>query len=99
MEGRTRTKITKSNATRGSKIVIIFSEDIYMEKQVYKITKDNADGSREVVWSLRCTEPTALEKFNEIVEQQANELHVLKTISTWRPVRLLDEQENEITHE
>lgn len=70
-----------------------------MEKQTYKITKDNADGSREVVWSLKCTEPTALEKFNEIVEQQANELHVLKTIPAWRVVRLLDEQGNEITRE
>lgn len=70
-----------------------------MEKQTYKITKDNADGSKEVVWSLKCTQATALEKFNEIVEQQANELHVLKTISVWKPIRLLDEQGNEITHE
>ncbi len=70
-----------------------------MEKQTYKITKDNSDGSKEVVWSLKCTQATALEKFNEIVEQQANELHVLKTISAWRAIRLFDEHDNEITHE
>lgn len=70
-----------------------------MEKQTYRITKDNTDGTKEVVWSLKCTQATALEKFGEIVEQQANELHVLKTISTWRVLRLLDEKGNEITRE
>lgn len=70
-----------------------------MEMQVYKLTKENPDGTFEVVWTCKCTQATAIEKFNELVKQQANELHILKTISKWKSIRLLDEQGNIVTSE
>ena len=70
-----------------------------MEKQVYKLTKGNPTGTFEVVWTCKCTQATAIEKSNELVEQQANELHILKTISKWKSIRLLDEQGNIVTSE
>ena len=70
-----------------------------MEKQVYKLTKENPNGTFEVVWTCKCTQATAIEKSNELVEQQANELHILKTISKWKSIRLLNEQGNIVTNE
>ena len=70
-----------------------------MEKQVYKLTKENPYEMFEVVWICKCTQATAIEKFNELVEQQANELHILKTISKWKSISLFDEQGNIVTSE
>lgn len=68
-------------------------------KASLEIKKENPDGTFEVVWTCKCTQATAIEKSNGLVEQQANELHSLKTISKWKSIRLLDEQANIVTSE
>ena len=84
-----------------------------MEKQIYTIALDkerktangdyvvldDAKPTIEIVWSRCCTEKEALEKFEEIINEQSNKLHVEKTISEWRTIRLYDGSGRQIRQE
>ena len=70
-----------------------------VEKQKYRIAKDNFDGTEETVWTGVCTEKEALDKFNEIAIEQSNELCTLKPKSRWRQIRLYNQAGERITQE
>lgn len=65
----------------------------------YKITKDNEDGTVEVVEEFITTLPKAKEHFLEVVRAQSYEYHVAKTLKIWRKICLLDSNDNKIAWE
>ncbi|MCH5158810.1 MAG: hypothetical protein J1F33_06410 [Clostridiales bacterium] len=65
----------------------------------YYITKDQEDGKKEVVAMVKGTEDDARKRFNEIVNAQIEEYHVLKTLDKWRVIRLFDSDDVQIAQE
>jgi hypothetical protein len=66
---------------------------------IYKITKDNEDGSRELVKTVEGTEEEAKSEFLEVIKTQSHEYHVTKQLKKWRTIRLLDETGKQIAQE
>lgn len=66
---------------------------------MYFITKDNPDGTREVVKELNGTLEDAQREFSAIVKEQAYKYKVLKTIKKWRVIRLFDSESNQLAQE
>ena len=66
-----------------------------MEKQRYRIAKDNFDGTEETVWSKICTKEEADSVFLKVIQEQAHEYHVTKSLPRWRQIRLYN-QNNEL---
>ena len=66
-----------------------------MEKQRFRIAKDNFDGTEETVWSKICTKEEADIMFLKVVQEQSREYHVAKTLPRWRQIRLYN-QNNEL---
>lgn len=65
----------------------------------YYITKDKEDGNKEVVAMVKGTEDEARKRFNEIVNAQVEEYHVLKTLDKWRVIRLFDSEDRQVAQE
>ncbi|MCH5351425.1 MAG: hypothetical protein J1F39_05620 [Clostridiales bacterium] len=65
----------------------------------YYITKDEEDGKKEVVAMVKGSEDDARKRFNEIVNAQIEEYHVLKTLDKWRVIRLFDSEDRQIAQE
>lgn len=65
----------------------------------FYITKDNDDGSREVVKEVNGSRDEAYEIFLKIVDDQCYEYHTSKTLSQWRVIRLFDADNNQIAQE
>ena len=69
------------------------------KKTYYYITKDKEDGTKEVAAMVNGTEDDARKRFNEIVNAQVEEYHVLKTLEKWRVIRLFDSEDRQIAQE
>ncbi len=70
-----------------------------MEKQRFRIAKDNFDGTEETVWSKMCTKEEAEAMFLKVIQEQSNEYHVAKTLPHWRQIRLYNQKEELIATE
>lgn len=66
---------------------------------MYQITKDNPDGTYEVVARVDGTEAEAWMVFSSIIRGQAYEYHEKKSISKWRILRLFDPEGKQIGQE
>ncbi len=65
----------------------------------FKITKDGQDGTRETVWSKRCSEQEAREALSRIASEQLYEYRVTKTLPVWGTLRLFNEYGEQIAQE
>ena len=61
----------------------------------YRITKDNEDGSMEVVYRINGTYKEAIEVFNVVVKEQATIYHESPQGTKWRVIRLFDSKTDE----
>lgn len=68
-------------------------------KNEYYITKDNNDGTREIVAKFIATEQEAWKRFDDVIKVQLNEYRVLKTLPRWRIIRLFDCNNKQIAQE
>lgn len=66
---------------------------------LFYITKDNNDGTKEVVKEINCNKEEAYEMFQQIVDEQCYEYHTAKTLARWRVIRLFDSKDNQIAQE
>lgn len=67
--------------------------------QKYTITKDNSDGSHEVVWEGTCTLEELREEFEQIIVAQQVIYRASNHTIKWRVIRVFDEQGNQIAQE
>jgi len=65
----------------------------------FYITKDRQDGTRETIWSKRCSEQEARETLSQLIAEQNYEYRVTKTLSVWRTLRLFNEHGEQIAQE
>jgi hypothetical protein len=70
-----------------------------MEKQRFRIAKDNFDGTEETIWSKICTKEEADTMFLKVVQEQSHEYRVTKTLPRWRQIRLYNQNEELIATE
>lgn len=66
---------------------------------MFFITKDNRDGTREIVKTIDGSIDQAKDEFDKIIKEQSHEYHVAKTIDHWRIIRLFDENNNQLAQE
>ena len=71
----------------------------FAPKENYKITKANADGSEETVWTDKCSEAEASEVFNKIICEQSKIFHAYKGKIAWRIIRLYNAKGEQIAQE
>ncbi|MBE6133967.1 MAG: hypothetical protein E7178_04805 [Erysipelotrichaceae bacterium] len=53
----------------------------------------------ELIWSDECDIDEANKHFEELIRKQSEQYHVLKTIKTWRIIRLYDKDGAQIAQE
>ena len=62
------------------------------DKETFYITKDNADGTREVVYRLKCGVNDAFNVFGYVVSEQQNEFRASNFTIKWRVVRMFNSE-------
>ena len=65
----------------------------------YYITKDNDDGSSEVVAEIEGSLEDAQRAFSEAIQIQDTAYRVLKTIDHWHVLKWFDENDNQLNQE
>ena len=65
------------------------------KEETFRITKDNEDGSKEVVCRLRCTEEDAYRIFALFIKDQQKEYRKADGRIRWRVIRLFDSVNNQ----
>ena len=58
--------------------------------ETFYITKDNEDGTREVVYRLKCTQEQAYTVFDYVIRAQQKERRLSNFSIRWRVIRLFD---------
>ena len=66
---------------------------------MFTITKDNPDGTREIIETVEGSLEMAQEAFAKVIEEQSYEYHITKTLNHWRTIRLFDEKNNQLAQE
>ena len=65
----------------------------------YYITRRSEDGSEKVVQRIRGNKEEALQIFYAVINEQAIEYHIKKTMKTWQVLRLYDANSTLIAQE
>ena len=65
------------------------------DKQTFYITKDNNDGTKEVICRLKCDRDQAYTVFGFVVSEQQKEYRASGFTVKWRVVRMFDSQTDE----
>ena len=65
------------------------------DKQTFYITKDNADGTREIIYKLKCDIEQAYTVFGFVVYEQQKEYRASSFTVKWRVVRMFDSKTDE----
>ena len=63
--------------------------------ETFRITKDNEDGSTEVVCRLKCSKEDAYSVFTLIIKDQQKEYRKAGGRIKWRVIRLFDSENNQ----
>ncbi len=69
------------------------------DKQTFHITKDNDDGTKEVVYRLKCDRNQAYTIFCFAITEQQKEYRASGFTIKWRVIRLFDSQTGEQIHQ
>ena len=77
------------------KVIIQNSIATKRSDETFYITKDNLDGSREVVCRLKCDQEQAHVIFNFIIREQQKEYRDSNFTIKWRVIRMFDEKTQE----
>ena len=62
------------------------------DKETFYITKDNVDGTKEVVYRLKCDEDDAYRVFGFVVYEQQKEFRAANFKIKWRVVRMFNSE-------
>ena len=65
----------------------------------YYITKDNDNGSAEIIAEIEGSIEDAKKTFLEAIQTQRTAYHDTKTIDHWHVLRLFDEDNNQLAQE
>jgi hypothetical protein len=66
---------------------------------MFYVTKDNVDGSKELVETIKVSREEAYEVYLKVINEQCYEYHKTKTLQEWRVIRLFDENGVQIAQE
>jgi hypothetical protein len=103
LSGHVRFVNAKNQDIIDSEIEKIRAEKLYIVKssiasikneETYYITKDNVDGTKEVVYSLKCDLEQACIVFGFVVQEQQKEYRSSNFKTPWRVVRLFESKSN-----
>ena len=69
------------------------------KQMTYYITLDNEDGTKEIVYKLKCPQQEAMRVFLHVIITQQKEYRKPENNSKWRVVRLFDSNDIQIAQE
>ena len=69
------------------------------KQMTYYITLDNEDGTKEIVYKLKCPHQEAMRVFLHVILTQQKEYRKPENNSKWRVVRLFDSNDIQIAQE
>lgn len=64
-------------------------------EETFYITKDNPDGTKEIIYKLKCEKEQAFTIFNFVVREQKKEYTNSNGSIKWRVVRMFDSRADE----
>ena len=78
-------------------VKVIMQNSIATKKseETFYITKDNQDGSREVVYRLKCDQEQAYMIFGFVIREQQKEYRDSNFTIKWRVIRMFDSKTQE----